>query len=295
MSDLTNETLGKYHITKRLGSGGMSRVYLAQQPGLNRNVAIKVLHSHLAEDSDFVNRFEREAASIAQLRHPNITQLFDFDHDHTMGLYYMVMEYIGGPSLKSEIEERRGREEAFSLDEIVRIFSPLASAVDYAHRQGMVHRDIKPANIMFNSQGQVVLGDFGLVRIASDSHISVAGTIAGTPYYMSPEQARGESGDTRTDIYSLGVVLFELATMRLPFEGESTHSILLKHIADPPPHPTELNASIPAALEAVILKAMEKQPQDRYQTATEMAHDLRLAAGISIIDWADSIAQDTSA
>jgi serine/threonine protein kinase len=279
MTDLVGRNIGKYRVVARLGRGGMAEVYKAFQPGLNRYVAIKVLHSHLAGDEDFVERFEREATAVATLRHPHIVTVYDFDIED--GRYYMVMEFVEGPTLKAELKERSFKEQIFSLPETTRIFSALASAIDYAHRQGMVHRDLKPANIMFTSDGQVVLTDFGIARIVGATRLTLTGAIAGTPAYMSPEQGQGERGDERSDIYSLGVVLYEMVTGRVPFDADTPFAIILKHINDPLPLPTEVNPDIPEAAERVILKAMSKNPGDRYQSAGQMAKALRESAGVT--------------
>lgn len=279
MNDLVGRTLGKYRIVARLGRGGMAEVYKAYQPGLDRYVAIKVLHGHLADEEDFIGRFEREATAVARLRHPNIVQVYDFDVED--GLYYMVMEFVEGPTLKSELKERSVKGQIFTLAETTRIFTALASAIDYAHSRGMVHRDLKPANIMFTAEGQVVLTDFGIARIVGATRYTLTGAISGTPAYMSPEQGQGERGDERSDIYSLGVILYEMVTGRVPFDADTPFAIIMKHINDPLPLPTTLNPHIQEDMERVILKAMSKSPEDRYQTAGEMSKTLREAAGVT--------------
>jgi len=257
----------------------MAEVYKGYQPGLDRYVAIKVLHSHLADDEDFIGRFEREAAAVARLRHPNIVQVHDFDVEGD--LYYMVMEFIEGPTLKAELRERSVSGQFFSLAETTRIISALASAIDYAHSRGMVHRDLKPANIMFTAEGQVVLTDFGIARIVGATRYTMTGAISGTPAYMSPEQGQGERGDERSDIYSLGVVLYEMVTRRVPFDADTPFAIIMKHINDPLPLPTRVNPNVPESVERVILKALSKNPNDRYQTAEAMAQALQAAIGVT--------------
>jgi tRNA A-37 threonylcarbamoyl transferase component Bud32 len=279
MNDLVGRTLSKYRIVARLGRGGMAEVYKAYQPGLNRYVAIKVLHSHLADDEDFIGRFEREATAVARLRHPHIVQVFDFDFEE--GLYFMVMEFVEGPTLKAELKERSVKGQIFTLAETSRIITALASAIDYAHSRGMVHRDLKPANIMFTVEGQVVLTDFGIARIVGATRYTVTGAISGTPAYMSPEQGQGERGDERSDIYSLGVILYEMVTGRVPFDADTPFAIIKKHINDSLPLPTTLNPNIPEGVERVILKSMSKNPDDRYQLASEMAKALRDEVGVS--------------
>ncbi len=279
MTDLTGQTIGKYRIVAQLGRGGMAQVYKAYQPGLDRYVALKVLRSHLADDRDFIGRFEREAAAVARLRHPNIVQVYDFDVEGDQ--YYMVMEYVEGPTLKAELKERSIHGQFFTLPETARIFDALVSAIDYAHSRGMVHRDLKPANIMFTNDGQAVLTDFGIARMMGDTDITVTGQIMGTPAYMSPEQGQGERGDERSDIYSLGVILYEMVTGRVPFEADTPFAIIMKHIGDPLPPPSAINPLVMEAVEQVICRALRKDPDDRYQTASEMAQALRQGVGVT--------------
>ena len=279
MSDLVGKNLGKYRVVSRLGRGGMAEVFKAYQAALDRYVAVKVMHSHLIEDGDFVGRFKREATAVADLRHPNVVRVFDFDVSGD--LYYMVMEYIEGPTLKAELKERSIRGHIFNLQETTRIFSALASAIDYAHSRGMVHRDLKPANIMFTGEGQVVLTDFGIARIMGATQYTMTGAISGTPAYMSPEQGQGERGDERSDIYSLGVILYEMVLGSVPFDADTPLAIIMKHINSPLPMPRAINPDLPEDVERVILKALSKNPEDRYQTANEMGQALREPAGVS--------------
>ncbi|MFN8454373.1 MAG: protein kinase [Anaerolineae bacterium] len=279
MADLVGKTVGKYRIVARLGRGGMAEVYKAYQPGLDRYVGIKVLHAHLVDDKDFIGRFEREALAVAKLRHSNIVQAVDFDREGDM--YFMAMEFIDGPTLKDEIKARKAAGKPYSLKEVARIFTALCSAIDYAHARGMVHRDLKPANVMINQEGQVVLTDFGIARIIGATQYTQTGALSGTPAYMSPEQGQGERGDARSDIYSLGVMLYELVTGVVPFDGDTPFAVIMKHIGEPLPLPTRLNRELPEGVERVILKAMSKSPEDRYQTAGEMAKALRDAIGLA--------------
>jgi serine/threonine protein kinase len=280
MSGLVGRTLGKYRILARLGRGGTAIVYKAFQPRLDRYVAIKALHRHLAEDEDFIRRFEREASAVAGLRHPNIVQVHDFDH--TGDLYYMVMEFIEGPSLRKELHARSLSGKLFTLPEIARVFGALGSAIDYAHEQGMVHHDLKPANILFTAQGQTVLTDFGIAKIVGGSTQTLTGAVFGTPKYMSPEQGQGQRGDERSDIYSLGIILFEMVTGQVPFDDDTPYTTISRHISEPLPLPSSLKSDLPSEVDRVILKAAAKSPDDRYQSGRELARALYDAVGLSV-------------
>ncbi len=277
MSDLIGQTVGRYLLEDLLGQGGMSEVYRAYQPGLDRYVAVKVLHPHLSREAGFVERFEKVAAAVARLRHPNIVQMIDFDcWDEN---YYMVMEYIDGPTLKTQLDVQL---QPYTLEEAARILNALGSGVDYAHQRGVVHRDLKPSNIMFTGEGQVVLTDFGIARLLGSATLTETGSVLGTPAYMSPEQAQGERGDERSDIYSLGIILYELTTGKLPFEAESTMGLVLKQISEPPPWPRDVNPELPEAVESVILQALAKNPDERYQSAGELSAAFTQAAGLTV-------------
>jgi len=280
MSGLVGKTLGKYRILARLGRGGTANVYKAYQPGLDRYVAVKALHRHLAEDEDFIRRFEREASAVARLRHPNIVQVYDFDH--AGDLYYMVMEFIEGPSLREELHTRSFSGKLFALPEIARVFSALGSAIDYAHKQGMVHHDLKPANILLTPQGQAVLTDFGIAKIVGGSTQTLTGAVFGTPKYMSPEQGQGQRGDERSDIYSLGIILFEMVTGQVPFDDDTPYTIINRHISEPLPPPSSLKSDLPPGVEQVIFKSAAKSPGDRYQTGHELARALYDVLGLSV-------------
>jgi hypothetical protein len=199
-------------------------------------------------------------------------------------MYFMAMEFIDGPTLKTEIKARRDANKPFTLQEISRIFTALCSAIDYAHSRGMVHRDIKPANVMINEEGQVVLTDFGIARIMGATQYTQTGALSGTPAYMSPEQGQGERGDERSDIYSLGVVLYELVTGMVPYDADTPFAVIMKHISEPLPLPSKVDPTIPEGVERVVLKAMSKHPEDRYTTAGEMAKALRDAVGLTADD-----------
>jgi serine/threonine protein kinase len=271
--DLVGRDLGKYRLVERLGQGGMADVYKAYQASLARYVAIKVIHSHLAEDEEFIERFESEAMAVARLHHPHIVQVFDFAREDD--LYYTVMELVDGPTLEAELKRYKEQQAIMPLAETAAIFQALASAIDYAHEREVIHRDLKPSNIMFTSRRRVVLTDFGIARIMSMPSFTSKNAVIGTPAYMSPEQAQGEAVDKCSDIYSLGVILYELATGRVPFEGDHPIAIVLKLVNESWPLPTNVNPSLLPAVEQVILKAMSKSPADRYQTAAEMAEALQ--------------------
>ncbi|HUV91674.1 MAG TPA: protein kinase, partial [Anaerolineales bacterium] len=279
MNDPTELTLGRYQIVSLVARGGMSEVFKAYQPGLDRYVAVKVLHAHLADEPSFIDRFEREAASVARLRHPNIVQVIDFDCQD--GRYYMVMEFIEGASLIDDLEDRAERGETYTPQEAAYLISGVASALDYAHNRGMVHRDIKPANILFTGEGQVVLTDFGIAHIVGTTLYTENESFLGTPAYMSPEQACGSPGDASGDIYSLGVVLYQLLLGRLPFEADTFLGLIQQHLHAEPPRPREINPNLSEAVEGVVLKALAKTPEHRYQRAGELALDLLQAVGLT--------------
>lgn len=254
----------------------MARVYKAYQANLDRFVALKVLHAYLAEEDEFIGRFEREAAAVARMRHPNIVQVFDYDIEGDSR--YMVMEYIEGPTLKAELDHRVLEGTEFSPQEISHIITALANALSYAHLRGIIHRDVKPSNVMFTLDGDVVLTDFGIVRMVGLPRYTLTGVVAGTPTYMAPEQAKSLTIDQRADIYSLGVILYELVTGRTPFSGNTPLEIIKKHIDEPLP-PIDPTKNVPIAVEQVITKALAKDPEERFQTAVSLANALQQALG----------------
>jgi serine/threonine-protein kinase len=280
---------GRYVIEGFLGEGGMAQVYAARHPRLNRKVAIKLLYRHLSSDPQFRIRFEREAQAIAALRHPHIVQVYDFDFDESLRQFFMVIEYIEGKTLSEIIKEADG---LLPLAQSLRIMEELADALNYAHREGTQHRDIKPSNIMIEKGQRTVLMDFGIAKIVRDGaqQITASGAIVGTPSYLSPEQANGQAGDQRSDIYSLGIVFFQLATGRLPFQGDTPIATVLKHITEVAPRPTQFNPSLPIGIESVILRCLAKNPDDRYQSAGDFRAYLRdLAKAAEEVDAARTL------
>jgi hypothetical protein len=264
---------GRYQIEELIGQGGMSTVYKATDPNLRRVVAVKLIHPHLSSNPEFVRRFGEEAAAVAQLSHPNIIQVFDFDNEGST--YYMVLAFLVGETLQARLKRLNAANRRLSIGDTLEIMASICDAVDYAHRRGMIHRDIKPANIMLTNQGQAVLMDFGVVKMLGSTQHTATGAVIGTALYMSPEQARGEHPSERSDIYSLGVTLFEMVSGRPPFEADSALTAMMMHINDPVPNVLELNHETPQALKMVIEKALAKNPAVRYQTAGAMADALR--------------------
>jgi serine/threonine-protein kinase len=264
---------GRYRIDALLGQGGMSAVYRGTDPNLRRTVAIKLIHAHLTDDPDFVRRFEAEAAAVAQLRHPNLIQVYDFNHDG--GTYFMVLEFVPGESLHARLARLAAAHQTLPVDQILSIGIDIAEAMDYAHQRGMIHRDIKPANIMLNPQGQAVLMDFGIAKIVGGAVQTAAGTVMGTAQYISPEQVRGQRPSARSDVYSLGVTLFQMAAGRPPFDGDSAMTIMLKHVNEPVPDLTQLKPGLPPDLVAIIQRALAKDPERRLPSGAELAAALR--------------------
>ncbi|MEM7334825.1 MAG: serine/threonine-protein kinase [Chloroflexota bacterium] len=269
--DLSGQTLGKYELLHRLGKGGMAEVYLANQPTIERQVAIKVLHRHLAEDEDFILRFKREARSLGQLQHPNIVNIYDFDSHEDV--YFMVMDYIAGPTLRTYLDEKK----ILSNEEALRIIAQMVEGLAYAHQKGAVHRDIKPANVMFTDDTvqQAVITDFGITRLMNDQTITVEGSMVGTPAYMSPEAVIGERVDGRADIYSVGVILYEMVTGRTPYEGATPLSLVVKQVHEPLPSPLEFKPDLAVPMVHLIEKALSKEINGRYQTASEFLQGIQ--------------------
>ncbi len=269
MNDLVGQSIGPYQITSRIGEGGMAVVYKGFQQSLNRYVAIKVLRSELAQDEQFVERFRREALAVADLSHPNILHVYDAGV--VQGLYYIVMAYVDGGSLKDVIGQG-----PMDIDMSVSIAAQMADALEHAHKRGLVHRDVKPNNILMTRDGRPLLTDFGIAKALHESQgLTRTGTSIGTPEYMAPEQIQGQKVDGRTDLYALGIVLYEMLVGWAPFSSTTPVAALYKQVNEPPPPLRQANINVPDWLEAVTNKALAKRPQDRYQSGSELASALR--------------------
>lgn len=266
------ENVGAYRIVEKLGQGGMATVYKAYHPALDRYVAIKVMHPSFTEDPNFLARFQREARIVAKLDHPHIIPIYDFAEHH--GQPYLVMRYIEGETLKARI-----RQESLDPQEVLRIARAVGEALTYAHGEGVLHRDIKPSNVLMTPDGGIYLTDFGLARMAAAGESTLSrDMMVGTPQYISPEQAKGITKlDARTDIYSFGVVLYELLVGQAPFTADTPYAIIHDHIFTPLPLPRELNPDLPELLERILLKALAKEPDDRFQSVQELITALQTA------------------
>jgi eukaryotic-like serine/threonine-protein kinase len=278
VSDSLIDTLfdGRYRIQRKLGAGGMADVYLAEDQELGRRVAIKILNGRHANDDQFIERFRREAKNAAALNHPSIVSIYD--RGEAEDTYYIAMEFLDGRTLK-ELVVSRG---AAPINVAIEYARQILSALRFAHRHGIVHRDIKPHNVLVDAEGRVKVTDFGIAR-AGTSQMTETGSIVGTAQYLSPEQARGGEVDPRSDLYSLGVVLYELLTGKTPFDGDTPVEIAMKHLSNAPEPPSKLRSDIPPELDKVVLRALAKDPNERYQSADEMEADLeRVARGAPV-------------
>lgn len=267
--DMVGKVLGnRYEILEKIGSGGMATVYKAKCRVLNRYVAVKILKDEFANDAEFIKRFQVEAQSAASLSHPNIVSIFDVGNDN--GMHYIVMELIEGKTLKEIINEK-GK---LPWRDAVKIAAQIASGLSQAHKNHIIHRDIKPHNIIITKDGVAKVTDFGIAKAVSNSTINAFGSTIGSVHYFSPEHARGGYTDEKSDIYSLGVVLYEMCTGKLPFDAETPVSVAIKHLQEIPKEPIELNKDIPVGLNQIIMKAMQKEVSNRYATADDMYNDL---------------------
>ncbi len=281
MTEIPTDALidGRYKVLARLGSGGMADVYCAEDQQLGRKVALKLLHRRFAEDAEFVERFRREASSAASLQHPNVVGVYD--RGQWDGTSYIAMEYLPGRSLKELIRREAPLDPVRAVDLTVQILK----AARFAHRHGIVHRDLKPHNVMVDDEDRVKVTDFGIAR-AGASDMTETGSIMGTAQYLSPEQAQGHAVDQSSDLYAVGVILFELLTGHVPFDADSAVSVALKHVSEPPPAPSVLDPSVPPALEAVVLWALEKDPTQRPADADAFIHALEDARDAVVVEEA---------
>lgn len=262
---------GRYRIEAAVGEGGMAKVFRGQDQVLGRTVAVKVLAPEFARDGQFVQRFRREAQSAAALNHPNVVSVFDTGSDGPV--HYIVMEFVEGRTLRDVL----GADGRLHPRRAAEIAESMCRALASAHKQGLVHRDVKPGNVMLTPSGEVKVMDFGIARVTTGEALTQTATVLGTASYFSPEQAKGEPVDARSDVYSAGCVLYEMLTGQPPFSGDSPVSIAYKHVREDPQLPSQLNPDVSSSLDAVVMKAMAKNPANRYQTATEMAEDLHRA------------------
>jgi serine/threonine protein kinase len=249
----------RYRVDRKIGSGGMADVWLAEDTELDRNVAIKILHDRFAQDTEFVQRFQREAQSAAGLQHPNVVGVFD--RGVFRDTYFIAMEYVDGPSLKDLVKGGMGTKDAIDFTR------QILNAARFAHRKGIIHRDLKPQNVLIDDEGRARVADFGIARGGENSDITATGSVMGTAQYLSPEQAQGKPTTPRSDIYSIGVILYEALTGRVPFEGDSAVAVALKQVSEAPRRPSAINPDVPPALDAVVMRALAKDPDARFKDA----------------------------
>ena len=259
----------RYRLDRKIGSGGMADVWLAEDTELDRNVAIKILHDRFAQDGEFVQRFQREAQSAAGLQHPNVVGVFD--RGSFSDSYFIAMEYVDGPSLKDLVKGGMGIQDAIDFTR------QILNAARFAHRKGIIHRDLKPQNVLIDDEGRARVADFGIARGGENSDITATGSVMGTAQYLSPEQAQGKPTTPRSDIYSIGVILYEALTGRVPFEGDSAVAVALKQVSETPRRPSAINPKIPPALDAVVMRALAKDPEARFKDADAFLRGLDAA------------------
>ena len=263
----------RYKLLERIGSGGMSIVYRAQDLSLGRIVAVKVLHDSLTDDEDFSRRFQREAYSAANLSHPNIVTVHDIGQQN--GRYYMVMEYVDGRTLKQLVRLQNQQGQPMPISRALDLIIQVCAGIGYAHRANLVHCDVKSQNILLTRDDQVKVADFGIARAMSEAtQHTIDAQIWGTPHYFSPEQAAGQPATPASDVYSIGVVLFELLTGRLPFTADTHTALALKHMHETPPRPSDFNPAVPPALDEIVMKVLSKEPAARYRTADQLGRIL---------------------
>ena len=281
--ELLGTTLGNCTIERIIGQGGMGAVYLAQQSRPTRTVAVKVLIPISGLDPDqqriFLERFRREANTVAKLEHNNILPIYEYEEALVDGqrLAYLVMPYLRGGTLRERIDEYKRQGRQFDLSTIASYISQIADALSYAHSLGVIHRDIKPGNLLFHQDGRLLLSDFGIVRLIAMPSLTTAGSFLGTAEYASPEQVSAAELDPRSDIYSLGIILFELLTLHVPFSGPNPFAVMSKQLSEPVPSIRNIRPDLSPSIEFVVKKALAKNPKDRYQNAIEMADDLNAA------------------
>ena len=261
----------RYEIIRSIGEGGMANVYLGYDTILDRNVAIKVLRGDLSTDEKFVRRFQREALSASSLAHPNIVEMYDVGEDN--GIYYIVMEYVEGKTLK-QLLKKRGN---LTLSEAIDIMLQLTDGMAHAHDSYIIHRDLKPQNIMIKDDGQIKITDFGIAMALNATQLTQTNSVMGSVHYLPPEQASGKGSTIKSDIYSMGIIFYELLTGTLPFRGDNAVEIALKHMREPLPNVRDFNPSIPQSIENIIRHATAKNPKNRYDSAREMHEDLLTA------------------
>ena len=258
----------RYEIIKSIGEGGMANVYLANDKILDRKVAVKVLRGDLSSDEKFIRRFQREALSVSNLSHPNIVEVYDVGEED--GEYYIVMEYIDGKTLKQLLKKR----EYLTLTEVIDIMTQLTDGIAHAHESYIIHRDIKPQNIMIEDDGRIKITDFGIAMALNATQLTQTNSVMGSVHYLPPEQASGKGATVKSDIYSMGILMYELLTGTVPFKGDNAVEIALKHMKDKIPSIRKQDPSIPQSVENILLKATAKNPRNRYDSAKEMHEDL---------------------